>query len=43
MPTYWEAQTFYVERMIVEAANIGSHRFEGYANGRTVIRPLRGV
>ena len=43
VPTYWEAQTFYVERMIVEAANIGSHRFEGYANGRTVIRPLRGV
>lgn len=41
--TYWEAQSFYVERMIVDAANIGSHRFEGYANGRTVIRPLRGV
>lgn len=43
VPTYWEAQTFYVERMIVEAANIGGHRFEGYGNGRTVIRPLKGV
>lgn len=43
VPTYWEAQTFYVERMIVQAANIGSHRFEGYADGRTVIRPLRSV
>lgn len=43
VPTWWEAQNFYVERMIVQAANIGSHRFEGYANGRTVIRPLRGV
>lgn len=43
VPTWWEAQNFYVERMIVQAANIGSHRFEGYADGRTVIRPLRGV
>jgi len=40
VPTYWEAQTFYVERMIVEAANIGAHRFEKYASGRTIIRPL---
>lgn len=40
VPTYWEAQVFYVERMIVQAANIGAHRFEKYAAGRTVIRPL---
>lgn len=40
VPTYWESQVFYVERMIVQAANIGAHRFEKYASGRTVIRPL---
>lgn len=40
VPTYWEAQTFYVARMVVQAANIGEHRWEKYATGRSVIRPL---
>lgn len=40
VPTWWEAQTFYVERMVVDAANIGEHRWEKYATGRSVIRPL---
>lgn len=40
VPTWWEAQTFYVDRMVVNAANIGEHRWEKYSTGRSVIRPL---
>lgn len=40
VPTWWEASVFHVERMIVDAANIGNHRFERRAGGATTIRPL---
>lgn len=38
--SWWEAQQFYVERMVVEAANIGEHRWESTGPGETTIRPL---
>lgn len=40
VPTWWEAQTFYVERMIVDAANIANHRWENGGAGKTILRPL---
>lgn len=40
IPSYWEAQTFYVERMIVDAANIANHRWENAGPGHTILRPL---